>query len=223
MTSILHRLVDCMVDVIDATGPTHPASIATKDIVKNLDLSALDRPTPSGFDEAGRLDEPLTLMQCDPRADIRALGAAVAEARPYFPWIVDKATFYPAGSDLGDGYLDTNMNCQIIGPDNALAYAPDFRMGFFRFGPQVLYRDHAHLAPELYIPLTGPIDWRFDCGPFERFESGSLIFHEPHMAHAMMTGDVPFFAMFAWLCDVHEQIAVVPMDDWGALEAKLNR
>ncbi len=38
-------------------------------------------------------------------------------------------------------------------------------MGLFVIAPHVLYRDHAHAAPELYLPLTGPHGWRFAPGP----------------------------------------------------------
>lgn len=104
------------------------------------------------------------------------------------------------------------------------AFAPifaahDFDLGLFLIAPHVLYRDHAHPAPALYAPLTGPHGWRFGVGrPLITMPAHQPVWNPPHRAHLTKVGAVPFLGLFVWTKDVDGLAYVLPADDWAALE-----
>lgn len=77
-------------------------------------------------------------------------------------------------------------------------------------GPNILYRDHHHAAPELYAPLTGPHGWRFDPrDPFMNKEAHEPVWNEPWQPHATMTGFAPFLCIYCWTGDVNTPAKVI--------------
>jgi hypothetical protein len=140
------------------------------------------------------------------RATAPAMADAVALAAPWLAW-----TTY--------SYPDPR-----IGPrfPQAHAFAPlasgaDAELGVFLIAPRTLYRDHAHAAPELYAPLTGPHRWRF--APDAPFTEGSdPVWNPPHRPHAILAGDVPFLCLYGWTRDISELAYMVPATDWAAHE-----
>ncbi len=139
-----------------------------------------------------------------------ALVAAIAAAAPWLGWVVYDR--YPPA---------------LIGPAFArrhafapLAHGPDFELGIFLIAPRTLYRDHAHAAPELYAPLTGPHGWRFAPGAaIETRPAHEPVWNPAHQPHATLTGDVPFLCLYAWTRDIGEPARVIPAPDWDMLEA----
>ena len=158
-------------------------------------------------------------------SNVQLLGvkAALGQAVDHLSWRVDNAEDYASSADVGQGYRDGNLHALLIGPDNAPFVADDFLLGFFLLAPRRLYRDHKHLAPELYLPLTGPAGWRFDLGEWQDHEAGCVIHNQPNVAHATRVYDTPFLALFAWTQDTHSPCEVVRADDWAEVESMLLR
>ena len=101
-------------------------------------------------------------------------------------------------------------------------WSRDFDIGFLLIAPHTLYRDHHHLASELYLPLTGPTYWRFGTGfPWREEKAGSVVWNPPNQPHATLVRDVPLLALYAWTENVKSPAVVDPAADWVAIEAEL--
>ena len=178
-----------------------------------------DRPKGSIPAHATLLDTAISSMPDTPFASLKA---ALSEAKDCLTWRVDDGLYYAQGADVGDGYRTGNMHCLLFGPENSVVRADDFLLGFFLLAPRTLYRDHYHLAPELYIPLTGPSGWRFERGAWRDHEPGEVVFNPPEVIHATRVYDVPFLSIFAWSQDVDARCHVAESDDWAEIETGLN-
>jgi hypothetical protein len=98
----------------------------------------------------------------------------------------------------------------------------DFELGLFLIAPKTVYRDHRHPAPELYVPLTGPHEWRFETGAsWTEYKAHTPIWNEPMQVHATLVRDLPFLSLFAWMRDVDTHATVTPSPDWNLIEAGL--
>ncbi len=177
-----------------------------------------DQPALPGLDDVLE-----AAIQSIPRPKLGHIADALVEARDEITWRFDEGHFYPSGTDLGDGYINGNLNCELIGPNSCGIHADDFILGFFLLTPHTLYRDHNHLAPELYLNLTEPTGWRFDKGPWEDRYSNSIVWNPSGLTHAMRTYDVPFFSIYCWTRSVNTPCSIVPAHDWDELERALTR
>ena len=109
----------------------------------------------------------------------------------------------------------------LIG-DEGFIQAEDFQLGLFLIAPKTLYRDHFHPAPELYVPLTGPHEWRFGTGEsWKEYNSHIPVWNEPMQVHATLVRDRPFLSLYAWTKDVEGISVVAPAPDWAEIEASL--
>ena len=145
-----------------------------------------------------------------------ALAAAIAAAAPHLRWVTYDA--YPRAL-IGEAFATGHAFASIAGEAAPIA-ARDYDLGLFLIAPHVLYRDHAHAAPELYVPLTGPHGWRFGPGqPLLGKPAHEPVWNDPHDPHATKVGSVPFLAIFGWTRDVTAAAYVIPADDWAVLEA----
>lgn len=102
---------------------------------------------------------------------------------------------------LGEGFMANYGWCQLIGPHGFFP-GDDLLLGLLLLGPRRHYRDHAHPAPELYLPLNGGAEWKRGHGAFVAKPAGSVIWHEPNEVHATRTSDMPLLAVWCWTCDV---------------------
>jgi hypothetical protein len=136
-------------------------------------------------------------------------------------WRQDEDEFYPADSDPGDSYRASNLHTLLIGPSNAKYYRPDFTLGIFLLGPFTLYRDHFHLAPELYVNLSPRSGWRFQGGEWSDYGAGSLIWNDSNEVHATRVYDDPFISIFAWASDIKSPCKIFNCDDWERVEKEL--
>lgn len=152
------------------------------------------------------LDEALIKMQMKP--DIKPIADAILNAYDQLNWAVDNAKYYNAGADVGDAYKTGNMHCELIGPGNSFFKSANFRLGLFLLKPNVLYRDHYHPAPEFYLNLTGPNQWRFNHGSWQRYDAGSMLWNASNAIHATQVGDVPFLSIYSWTDHIHEVCSV---------------
>ena len=137
-------------------------------------------------------------------------------------WRQDDSTYYSADADLGEGYKASNLHTLLIAPANAKYYHPDFTLGFFLLGPFTLYRDHFHLAPELYVNLSPVSGWRLDGGEWRDYGAGSLIWNGPNEVHATRSYDHPFFSIFSWVRDTKSLCKLAEKPDWERLEKDLH-
>jgi hypothetical protein len=98
----------------------------------------------------------------------------------------------------------------------------DFDIGFLLIAPGTLYRDHHHLASELYVPLTGPTYWRFGItAPWVEKMPGEIVWNPPHRVHATLVRDMPLLCLYAWTENVHALAKVELSPDWPDIEAAL--
>ena len=143
------------------------------------------------------------------------LACAIATAAPHLAWI--NYDLYPR-HEIGDGFAQGHAFAPIAGGDAPFA-AHDFELGLFLIAPDVLYRDHCHLAPELYAPLTGPHGWRFAPGrPLIVKPAGEPVWNPSLQPHLTKVGSTPFLCLFAWTRDVNAPARVIPAGDWTDLE-----
>jgi hypothetical protein len=144
------------------------------------------------------------------------LAAAIAAAAPLLDWRpYDR---YPPEA-IGPGFAQGHAFASLIGEGAPLA-ARDYDLGLFLIAPHVLYRDHRHMAPELYAPLTGPHGWRFGPGrPLIVKPAHRPVWNDPFTPHLTKVGPVPFLAIFGWTRDVDVPAEVIPAGDWPMLEA----
>lgn len=149
-------------------------------------------------------------------ADQPALAGAIAAAAPFLRWTAFEG--YPP-DQIGETFLRGHAFCSIVG-EGAPIPARDFDLGLFLIAPHVLYRDHAHAAPELYAPLTGPHGWRFGVGrPLVAKPAHLPVWNPAHQPHLTKVGPLPFLGLFGWTRDIWDPAHVVPATDWPELEA----
>lgn len=147
-----------------------------------------------------------------------ALADAIAQAGPHLPWVTYDS--YPREL-IGARFPKAHAFVSLIGK-GAPFDAEDYDLGLFLIEPRTLYRDHRHLAPELYAPITGPHRWRFGTDDsWKELTANIPVWNEPQRVHATLVGAQPFLAIFAWTRDVTSTASVVPAPDWPAIEAGL--
>jgi hypothetical protein len=145
-----------------------------------------------------------------------ALAAAIAAAAPHLHWITYDR--YPP-EEIGPAFATGHAYTSLVGEGAAYA-AGDFDFGLFLIAPHILYRDHAHRAPELYAPLTGPHGWRFEPGaPLTIKQAHEPVWNNADAPHLTKVGAVPFLCFYGWTRDVESPARVIPADDWATLEA----
>ncbi len=143
-------------------------------------------------------------------ADEPGLAMAIGAAAPFLQWIT--YDLYDP-ERIGESFRTGHAFAQLL-------RATDFDLGIFLIAPQVLYRDHAHPAPELYAPLTGPHGWRFGPGePLVLRPAHQPVWNLPHQPHLTKVGAVPFLAIYGWTRDSGAPAYVLPAADWASLEA----
>lgn len=141
-----------------------------------------------------------------------ALAGAIAAAAPHLRWAGYDA--YPR-DEIGAAFAAGHAYAPLL-PEEGV----DFALGLFLIAPGILYRDHAHAAPELYAPLTGPHLWRFGPGrPLVAKPAHRPVWNPPFRPHLIRTGPAPFLAFYVWTRDVEAPAHVLPAADWAALEA----
>lgn len=63
---------------------------------------------------------------------------------------MDRGIYYDVAANIGDGYRNGNMHCELIGPNGSAFHHNKFTPGLFLLTPRALYRDHAHQASEFF-------------------------------------------------------------------------
>lgn len=144
------------------------------------------------------------------------LADAIELGAPLLRWITYDG--YPI-DQVGQAFATGHAYASIIGETGAPIPARDWEMGLFLIAPDILYRDHRHLAPELYLPLTGPHGWRFGVGqPLTILPAHRPVWNDPQAVHMTKVGSQPFLCLYIWTRDVGALAEIIPADDWPALE-----
>jgi len=143
-----------------------------------------------------------------------ALAAAISRASEHLDWGPSPYDL----TEIGDSFAAGHTSASILGVDGPLETV-DFDIGLFLIAPHILYRDHAHPAPELYAPLTGPNGWRFL--PDRQLHvkpAHEVVWNEPSQPHMIKVGAVPFLCVYAWTQDINAPAHVIQAGDWEAFE-----
>ncbi len=161
----------------------------------------------------GHLDDALrAITGADP------LRTAIEDIRPELHWITYDS--YPR-EKIGNRFPEAHAFVSLIGGSGFIP-ADDFELGLFLIAPKTLYRDHFHKAPELYVPLTGPHEWRFGASEsWTEYGAHTPVWNEPMRVHATLVRSVPFLSLFAWTRDVDVAAVVAPASDWAEIEGRL--
>jgi hypothetical protein len=145
-----------------------------------------------------------------------ALAAAILSASHALRWTTYDS--YPA-DQIGPTFAANHAFCSLMGRDAPFP-AQDADFGIFLIAPDILYRDHSHAAPELYLPLTGPHGWRFGPNrPLQIKPAHHPIWNDPHRPHLTKVGRTPFLAFYGWTREAEAPARILPADDWPKLEA----
>lgn len=116
------------------------------------------------------------------------------DSAPYLPWTED-------GFVLPAAIQGRNAYAELIGPDGPF-FSAQCRFGYYLQAPNCLYPAHSHAAEELYVILSGSVEWSVDVA--ERFVPPvlGLVHHRPWQKHSMRTVSSPLLAMWVWLGDI---------------------
>jgi dimethylpropiothetin dethiomethylase len=161
---------------------------------QDMSVAALRQPEPRRLPACKHLPE-LTGQAMMVADDVAAALAACEES---LNWLqnANYADDTGPGGDMAD-----YAYCELIGPTGFFPGA-DFLLGFMIMGPERIYRDRLHRAPELYWLLTGPSDWSHAHGTYQAHEAGDTLWHPPNLVHATRTLHKPLLAAWAWTRDV---------------------
>ena len=178
-----------------ALAKSHPADPGVADVLKRL--AAQDTHL-----ESGQVPESRRLPACAHLPELAAtamfiapaVAAAIAACEDDLHW-----TQNPNYRD--ESFADDYAYCELIGSQGFFP-GDDFLLGLMIIGPQRVYRDHHHPAPELYWLLSGPTDWSRASGPYVAQQAGDTLWHPPNLMHATRTHHGPLLAVWAWTQDV---------------------
>jgi len=90
---------------------------------------------------------------------------------------------------------------EIIG-EMGFKFSEKIRLGLFLQKPNLNYPLHAHDAKELYYILSGSADWQIADKKFKACP-GLIIHHEEREEHAMITSELPLFALWIWTGNIN--------------------
>ncbi len=133
------------------------------------------------------------------------LGAALEAIAPLLDW----HRIPPHVPRPPEPFMDDYAYTKIVGPGGVYP-GDDFMLGLFIIGPHQFYPDHLHDAPEFYWLFSGPSNWRFAVdAPWNVKLAGALQWNQAHLSHAMQTGEVALFSLWAWTRDIAGDFTIV--------------
>ena len=141
--------------------------------------------------------------------DLLGIKSSILSVVGQLNWSVDKGEFYEKNSGVGTGYLNGNMNTELIGPEKGFFRSDELRLGLFFLESDTFYADHMHAAPELYLTLTNSTKWRFGKKTWKQKPAGSVIYNEPFKPHAMVVGSIPFLSVWCWPNNSNEKCVLI--------------
>ena len=95
--------------------------------------------------------------------------------------------------------------CEIIGPAGQIKHET-VRAGLLFQAPNITYPHHSHAAEEIYLSLSGPVEWQVDETDWRHSFAGDFTHHLPHQPHAIRTGTIPLLAAWGWTGDIGAEL-----------------
>ncbi len=121
---------------------------------------------------------------------------------------------YIEGDGFAKGFAYTHVVDSVFDGVSSSPYESDkIAVGFSLQAPNLFYPPHHHKAVELYGVLSGAARWQLDRATPKLQPTGTLIFHDSDVPHAMETSNEPMLTVWAWLGDVNSGIEV-PSYSW---------
>lgn len=143
-------------------------------------------PVCSWFDQV--LDGP------PPEPDLAAIFAALRAVSPLLPWR------RRSGDATASANFDAaHANAMLLGP-GGIEQRNDLWLGMSLLAPQTRYPDHRHAPEETYLVLT-PGEFRHGESDWFQPGIGGSFYNTPDILHAMRSGPVPLFALWALWVD----------------------
>lgn len=144
------------------------------------------------------------------------LAEAIEMANPFLQWMTFDGY---SVEEIGADFPANHAYAPLFGDVDSPFITVDWHMCLFLIAPHILYRDHRHVAPELYATLTGPHGWRFGPDdPVHFLPADVPVWNESMRPHMTKVGPEPFLCLVAWTKDINEPAWIVPAKDWADLE-----
>jgi len=191
--------------LLDAARAAYGDHVSDPDARASLDriFASVTRPV-TVRDGAGERREVCAHLEALPRGaalgseTLQNLVGAFMRLEPSLRW-------YKRGGDApnaNEAYFDGHANAMIVGPGGLVPHGNAW-LGVSLLAPGVRYPDHTHPPEETYLVLS---DGEFSQDGVTWFTPGigGTFFNPPGILHAMRSGAVPLFAMWALWADTRD-------------------
>ena len=106
----------------------------------------------------------------------------------------------------GFGHLPPHLSDQmavsvLVGPDG-MVKDEHASLGLILLAPGVHYPSHKHAAEELYLVLSGALEWSLDGASLGSMQIGSFIHHMSWQSHSMINDATPALCFWGWTGDI---------------------
>ena len=106
----------------------------------------------------------------------------------------------------GFGRLPSHLSDQMavsvmVGPDG-MVKDKHASLGLILLAPGVYYPSHKHAAEELYLVLSGTLEWSLDGASLGSMQIGNFIHHMSWQSHSMINGATPALCFWGWTGDI---------------------
>ena len=119
----------------------------------------------------------------------------IRQAMPGLTWR------HPGFGRIPDHIATGMAVCEIIGPTGQITHER-IRAGLLFQASGMTYPRHSHAAEEIYLSLSGPVDWQIDDADWYQRQAGEFIHHLPYQPHATCTGETALLAIWGWAGDI---------------------
>ena len=119
----------------------------------------------------------------------------IRQAMPGLTWR------HPGFGRIPDHIAADMAVCEIIGPTGQITHKK-IRAGLLFQASGMTYPRHSHAAEEIYLSLSGPVDWQVDDADWYQRQAGEFIHHLPYQPHATCTGETALLAIWGWAGDI---------------------
>ncbi len=106
-------------------------------------------------------------------------------------------------ANAGPGFAENHANTYIVGP-GGLERRSDVWIGMSLVAPDIRYPDHTHPPEETYLVLS-PGQFMQGAGHWRTMGIGGTLYNRPGILHAMRSGSVPLFALWALWAQPHAE------------------
>jgi hypothetical protein len=185
----LQSFIDATVAAYDEFVRDLEARRSMLQVFSALDVAAAQRSTAgSRLPVCSHLEQALEVETSHP--SLHRLIARFKSIEPLLEWH-RRSSF---DSTASANFVDGHANAMVIGP-GGLEHRRDIWIGASLLAPKVRYPDHNHAPEEVYLVLSEG-EFRQGDGPWFSPGIGGSLYNEPHIKHAMRSGDTPLFALW---------------------------